>query len=403
MESIDQSAVLDSIVGRFFAINSITHGGNPKEPYLARYTGCLRDNDSVKAYDSLAGLLEPLGVTPLFRKEKGEQVVLLIPNLPKPKPSNPMVNLVLFALTLASVLFVGASYAANQGQNPDTSFTGILGHLLQGWPFAVSLLLILGCHEFGHYLVGRFHKAAVSLPYFIPFPLSSFGTMGAFINMKAPPKNRRILMDIGIAGPLAGLFVAIPVLLIGLSLSSVDRLTIPSSPGFALQMEGNSILYLLAKYAVFHRWLPEPATFGNLPPLLYWIRYFFTGLPFPAGGLDVSLGQVAWAGWAGLLVTALNLIPAGQLDGGHMLYVLLGTKRARMTLPVILIALVLLGFVWNGWWLWATLVFFLVGRSYAEPLDQITPLNPARKALAVFALIVFLLVFIPVPLQLIAG
>jgi membrane-associated protease RseP (regulator of RpoE activity) len=167
----------------------------------------------------------------------------------------------------------------------------------------------------------------------------------------------------------------------------------------ALTLEGNSVLYVLSKYLVFHQWLPSPASFGGIPPLLYYARYFFTGHPLPAGGLDVNLHPIAWAGWAGLLVTALNLIPAGQLDGGHMLYVLLGTRRARQTLPFILVGLILLGFVWSGWWLWAALIFFLVGRSYAEPLDQITPLNPARKALAVLALIIFLLVFTPVPLQ----
>jgi membrane-associated protease RseP (regulator of RpoE activity) len=279
------------------------------------------------------------------------------------------------------------------------SIPGVFTWLLTGWPFAVSLMLILTAHEFGHYLVGRFHNAQVSPPYFIPFPFSFFGTMGAFINMKAPPKNRRILLDIGLAGPLAGLLVAIPVLLIGLSLSQVGPLTVPTVPGIALTLEGNSVLYLLSKYLVFHQWLPSPASFGGMPPLLYYARYFFTGHPLPAGGLDVNLHPIAWAGWAGLLVTALNLIPAGQLDGGHMLYVLLGTRRARQTLPFILVGLILLGFVWSGWWLWAALIFFLVGRSYAEPLDQITPLNPARKALAVLALIIFLLVFTPVPLQ----
>jgi membrane-associated protease RseP (regulator of RpoE activity) len=108
------------------------------------------------------------------------------------------------------------------------------------------------------------------------------------------------------------------------------------------------------------------------------------------------LHPIAWAGWAGLLVTSLNLIPAGQLDGGHIMYVLLG-KRASRLLPFILIGLVLLGFVWNGWWLWAALIFFL-GRYHAEPLDQITPLDPKRRALAVLGVIVFILVFMPVPL-----
>jgi len=102
-------------------------------------------------------------------------------------------------------------------------------------------------------------------------------------------------------------------------------------------------------------------------------------------------------------VTALNLIPAGQLDGGHMIYVLFGAKRARMLMPIILVAMVLLGFVWSGWWLWAALIYFLIGRSYAEPLDQITPLDPPRRLLAVLALVIFVLVFTPVPMQTIVG
>jgi membrane-associated protease RseP (regulator of RpoE activity) len=118
------------------------------------------------------------------------------------------------------------------------------------------------------------------------------------------------------------------------------------------------------------------------------------------GGMDVMLHPVAWAGWAGLLITSLNLIPAGQLDGGHMLYVLFGAKKARKVVPFILMGLVILGLAWYGWWLWAALIFFL-GRSYAEPMDQITPLDRQRKALAVLALIIFILVFIPVPLTMV--
>ena len=133
-----------------------------------------------------------------------------------------------------------------------------------------------------------------------------------------------------------------------------------------------------------------------MSPVLYWIRYFFTGQPFPWGGMDVVISPIAFAGWAGLLVTALNLIPAGQLDGGHVLYVLFG-RKARAFLPVILAALVLLGFVWIGWWLWAFLIF-LLGRLYAEPLDQITPLDPTRKAVAILGLVIFFLVFTPIPL-----
>ena len=143
--------------------------------------------------------------------------------------------------------------------------------------------------------------------------------------------------------------------------------------------------------------LPAPAAYTEAPAL-HWLTYIFTGHPLPFGGRDVTLHPVAWAGWAGLLVTAMNLIPAGQLDGGHVLFVLLGGKRTRKTVPIILILLGLLGFVWPGWWLWAVLIFFL-GRAHAEPLDQITPLDGKRKALAVLMVVVFLLVFVPVPLM----
>ena len=140
------------------------------------------------------------------------------------------------------------------------------------------------------------------------------------------------------------------------------------------------------KFIVKGQLLPRPETYAGINPILYWIRYFFTGAPLPAGGWDIIISPIAWAGWAGLLVTSLNLIPAGQLDGGHIMYVLLG-KRTTKLLPFILVALVLLGFAWSGWWLWAALIF-LLGRMHAEPLDQITPLDPKRRALAIFGVIV---------------
>jgi membrane-associated protease RseP (regulator of RpoE activity) len=163
-----------------------------------------------------------------------------------------------------------------------------------------------------------------------------------------------------------------------------------------LTIEGNSLLYLFSKFLVFGQLLPTPSDFGGLSPLVYWVRYFFTGQPLPLGGLDVMLHPVAWAGWAGLLVTALNLIPAGQLDGGHVIYVLFG-RKAEVLLPFILVALVMLGFFWPGWWLWAFLIF-LLGRMHAEPLDQITSLDPQRRAVAILGLVIFVLVFTPVPL-----
>ncbi len=390
---------LDTIVRRVFSIEDTTNGSN-KDGYLVRYHGRLLI-DSVEAYDRIAEQLRPQGITPLFRVENGRQTVILMDGVQNPKPANPRVNLIFFILTVLSVLFTGGIMSMT---SMPSGFLAIVWAIISlGWPFTVSMLGILLAHEFGHYLAGRYHKTMVSLPYLLPlpYPISPFGTLGAFINMKEVPRNRRILMDIAIAGPLAGLVVAIPVLLYGLSISTVSVLPAgAAASGLGpLQMEGNSILYLAAKWLVFGKLLPAPLSYGGLAPALYWIRYFFTGLPLPYGGLDVNISPVAWAGWGGLLITSLNLIPAGQLDGGHLFYTLFGVKNARRALLVILVALVALGFLWPGWWLWAVLVL-LFGRVYAEPLDQITQLDGKRKVLAAVALVLFLLLFTPIPLSL---
>ncbi|MBI3943213.1 MAG: site-2 protease family protein, partial [Chloroflexi bacterium] len=207
----------------------------------------------------------------------------------------------------------------------------------------------------------------VSLPYFIPLPiLGFFGTMGAFISMKAPPPDRKALFAIAAAGPLGGLIVAIPVLIAGLLLSHVQPL--PVGPYLA---EGNSLLYLLLKLVLFGQVLPN-------------------------GHMDVSLHPMAFAGWAGLLVTALNLIPAGQLDGGHVVHALLGERSKYLTYLIIAILLAL-GLVWPGWWLWAVLVFFL-GRRQAIVLNELTRLDLPRQILAVVLVVIFILIFTPIPL-----
>lgn len=400
METNFDLARLEALVARVFQIEEYMIG-DPKLEYIVRYSGRLTALDSQAAYDYLAGQLAPFGVTPLFRQDGERQAVVLVPGRPTPKPSNPRVNLVMFLLTLASVIFVGwlNSGAPALSANP---LQALLVVLRSGLPFAAAILSILGAHEFGHYLAGRYHKVHVTLPYFIPFPISSFGTMGAVINMKEPVKNRRHLLDIGLAGPLAGLVVAIPVVLIGLSLSEVSVIPRDLPRGMSLQIEGNSVLYLFLKFLVFGRLLPAPESYGSLPPLLHWLSVFFTGKPYPLGGIDVMLHPVALAGWGGILVTALNLIPAGQFDGGHILYVLLGRKGAARLLPVILVVLAVLGFFWTGWWLWLGLIF-LFGRAHAEPLDEITPLDPRRKLLAALAIVIFFLVFTPAPMSIIGA
>jgi len=378
-------------VARILRIDDTTWG-DEKKGFIVRFRGQLFSQDSAQAYDQLAKDLRNFKVIPLFRMEENRHTIVLLNGVIQPKPTKIWGNVLFFILTVLSVMFTGAvSYAGEIPTNPSDWFS----FMLNGLPFAVALMTILVCHEFGHYLAGKYHKTVVTLPFFIPFPLSLFGTMGAFIQLKEPPKNRRILLDIGIAGPLAGLIVAIPILLLGLYLSPVER--IPFQLPMGQIFEGNSILYLLLKYIATGQLLPQPFNYATLDPILYWFRYFFTGSPLPAGGLDVTLHPIAWAGWAGLLVTALNLIPAGQLDGGHIMYVLMG-KRTSSLLPFILGALVLLGFAWSGWWFWAALIFFL-GRLHAEPLDQITPLDQKRKVLAIVGIVVFFLVFMPVPLS----
>ncbi len=385
------------LVKQVFRIEDVTWG-TEKQNYLVRYSGEILI-DSQDAYEKLSKNLKSYDVTPLFRFEDGNEIIVLLKGIVNPKPSNPWINVILFIITGISVIFAGTIFYY---QGPlTTDLNQLLPHLLptlyRGMAFAASLLAILLAHEFGHYLAARYHGSAVTLPYFIPFPFSPFGTMGAFIQLKEPPKNKRILLDIGIAGPLAGLAIAIPLLFLGLYLSQIDKLPLFLSPGQSINLEGNSLLYLIMKFIIFGEWLPAPANFAGLNPLIYWLRYFFTGQPAPYGAVDVLLHPVAWAGWAGLLITALNLIPAGQLDGGHILYALFG-KKSRVVLPFILIALIILGTVWSGWWLWAFLIF-LLGRAHAEPLDQITPLDSRRKGLAIFGLVVFVLVFTPIPLS----
>ena len=385
------------LVKQVFRIEEVTWGSE-KQNFLVRYRGNLL-LESQDAYSVLSGGLQSLDVTPLFRVEDGSETIILMKGVVRPKPSNPWINLILFIFTGISVVFAGTLFEYRGPFTSDISviLPFLIPSLLRGLAFAGALLAILLAHEFGHYLAARYHRSAVTLPYFIPFPFSPFGTMGAFIQLKEPPKNKRILLDIGIAGPLAGLVIAIPLCFLGLYLSKVDTLPLFLSQGQAISLEGNSLLYLLMKFIIFGQWLPAPVDLNGMSPILYWLRYFFTGQPVPYGALDVLLHPVAWAGWAGLLITALNLIPAGQLDGGHVLYSLFG-RKSRIILPFILVALIILGTVWSGWWLWAFIIF-LLGRAHAEPLDQITPLDNRRKALAVFGLVVFVLVFTPIPLS----
>jgi len=264
---------------------------------------------------------------------------------------------ILFVLTFATTLIAGA---LQRGVNPIEE----PGRIWLGLPFSITLLLILGAHEFGHYFVSRRHGVNVTLPYFIPAP-SFIGTFGAFIKMKSPIMDRRVLLDIGVAGPLAGIAVAVPVTLAGLVLSDVGT---AAGEGTGLVL-GTSLLFS------FLNWIVH----GSLPD-----------------EINLLLHPVAFSGWIGILVTSLNLLPVGQLDGGHVAYAVLG-PRQRLIARIILGVLVLLGmFGWSGWLVWIVLLFFL-GIDHPPVVYEWVPLDRRRRVIGWSALALFAATFTPVP------
>ena len=405
--SFPEIDVLTNHVSKIFRIEDVTTGDG--HGLIARYRGHLVNEDTAAAYEQLAEQLRPHGITPLFRKDGEKQAILLVPRLMQTPPAPRVwINILLFIVTVFSVMLTGVDVPPEaipaDGTFPLSYF---LQHIWTGWPFALSMLGILFAHEMGHYLACRYYKVPATLPYFLPAPLiSPLGTLGAFIMMRGIPKNKRVLFDVGVAGPLAGLVIAIPVLFLGLSLSELGPIGSPVS-GMTGMLEGNSLFYLFAKYVVFGRLLPEPVSTGGMSQAEYWVRYFLTAQPIPFNGLDVQLHSVALAGWAGLLVTALNLVPVGTLDGGHVAYGLFGEK-ARRIFPIamgVLIALSVLpvfltfslGAFNYSWLLWMFILFWL-GNVRTQPLDDITGLDPTRRALGISVLIIFILLFTPIPL-----
>ena len=283
----------------------------------------------------------------------------------------------LFVATLLAVFVTGAQHELTPEEVDGAS--GTLGYLRllfealpRGWSFAVPLMAILLTHELGHYFAALYHRVPATLPYFIPLPiLSPFGTMGAVISMPNRIRSRNALLDIGAAGPLAGLVVAIPVLLIGLAHSEVKAIS-----GHGLQ-EGQCLLYALLKRIAV----------GEIP-----------------AGYDVFLSPTAFAGWAGLLVTSLNLLPIKQLDGGHIAHALF-EKRQHAIGRVLHFALIgvyaynLLVFrefeVGIVWIVWFVLLTFLPRHPPTEPGE----LTRGRRAVAVLCLVFFVALFMPTPLR----
>jgi len=271
----------------------------------------------------------------------------------------------LFALTVFTTLWAGAYQAYSGTIRGPVAFLWEHPEMLpRGIPFAGTLLFILLTHEFGHFILSKIHRVPASLPLFIPGPPHFIGTFGAIIRMRGPIMNRRALFDIGVAGPLAGFAVALVALVVGLFLSTVvDR-----TSTFGLQLGEPLLLKLMA-------WL----IVGQLPPQA-----------------DVLLHPVAFAAWFGLFVTSLNLIPIGQLDGGHVAYALWGNRQRTMAFAVIPL-LIMLGFVgWPGWFIWAFMAG-VWGLGHPPVVDPQVPLGRGRVLVGWIAFAVFVLTFAPVP------
>jgi Zn-dependent protease len=391
---------IEAAVADLFAVHDVTLGVTG-QPGAIRLRGELQA-PSEQAYPLIAERLREMGYTAVLRRDDENKldVLLALPGVqPQESGGRLWINALLYLLTIVATLYVGAGYSDQIPTNLSDVDTLLwpLTHLWLGWPFALSLMVILTGHELGHYFAGRHYKVPVSLPFFIPMPFPPLGTMGAFIMMKGRAINRRQMLTVGAAGPLVGFLLALPILALGLSMSKIIPMELPA-PGSGFFMEGNSLLYLLFKYLTFGQILPGTGNPATLGAALGEVGAALFGT-FPFGhGFDVSIHPVALAGWAGLLVTALNLLPVGQLDGGHVLYSLVGQRAGRLTLPIIGL-LVLMGFVlWPGWFLWAALIFFF-GQSHPDPLDDVTRLDRPRKIIAVAVLLIFVLTFTPMPMQ----
>lgn len=296
------------------------------------------------------------------------------------------INLLLFALTVVTVFTAGRWFSIGYGIVEESEAT-----LLTGWRFAVPFLGILLFHEFGHWIAARLHSVRASLPFFLPMPVSLFGTFGAVIVMPPRIQSRNALLDIGAAGPVAGMVVAIPTLMVGLHLSHVA----PLSPDNYHQ-EGQSLLYMLLKWLVV----------GHIPE-----------------GHDVYLHPTAFAGWGGFLITMINMLPWGQLDGGHIAYALLGERHHQLArylrysllllflynlaifMPPVMSGESGMSYVqafgnsmfWLIWFAFTGLLARLSGGAEHPPCEP-GALSPTRRAIAIGTLVMFVLLFMPTPL-----
>ena len=336
------------------------------------FEGKLR-TDPQNALSQLTRAFAPDKLTPILQEGEhaGQVKVALLPGISElagqpAAAERPRWGLhwLLFVLTLITTTWAGALHAGvNLIKEPSRIGVGL--------PYSFGLMLILGAHELGHYFAAKRHGIRVTPPYFIPVPFA-LGTFGAFIKLKSLAPDRRASFDVAVAGPLAGLIFAIPALLIGLQYSRVVAGNASADMlHTGVQVGSSFLLAILAKVAL--------------------------GVD-TIEGHQLMLHPLAFAGWLGLFVTALNLLPIGQLDGGHMAHALFGAKRGHaISVGALMTLFALALFVWPGLMMWALIVWFIAGTRDAPPLNDVTPLDPGRRALGWFAFLLLAAIMIPVP------
>ena len=281
-------------------------------------------------------------------------------------------HVLLLVLTIGSTTAVGIGhYVGFISDFDDPSVTIPLAQLiLRGFWYSGTILAILGCHELGHYFACRYYDVDASLPFFLPFPLAITGTLGAFIKIREPIPTKRMLFDIGIAGPIAGFLIAVPALIVGIAMSHVVRLP-PNFTGWEL---GEPLLFKLVTQIFW----------GTIPD-----------------GYSLNMHPIGFAAWFGLLATALNLLPIGQLDGGHISYAVLGRRSTYVTFCTLLVAIVL-AFFYSSWVVWTGLMIvmlYMFGLRHPRVFDEHVPLDRTRFILALAALAIFVFCFTPAPIE----
>jgi membrane-associated protease RseP (regulator of RpoE activity) len=295
-----------------------------------------------------------------------------LPWQPRPKFQDRVwLHVLLLILTVGTTTLAGVDhYLAFRSDFVPTDIPFRAGLMWYGLYYSATILGILGCHELGHYFACRYYGVDASLPFFLPVPTPLTGTLGAFIRIRDPIPTKRMLFDIGIAGPIAGFLVAVPALFIGLSMSHVARLPANFS-GFEL---GEPLLFKLASRLIW----------GTVPD-----------------GYSLNLHPIAFGAWFGLLATALNLVPAGQLDGGHISYTVLGRRSVYLTLTMVAGAIAL-SFFSASWIVWTVLMVVMLtvfGSRHPPTMDEHVSLDRTRLVLAFVALAMFVLCFTPAPIS----